>query len=372
MLNDIITVINNDPSATKYDSTVAAAKSQVSKIVSDIGTLKAQVEKEAADKISSAHQEFDTAARELISRLEGEMKEQESRWREEYESEREKLSTSYNNKLSAELDVVRKVAEQRTRNAMVEQEIELQRKFAKGISDRVEAERNGRLSKLEELSSSVGELEKLTGEWNSVVDANLATQHLHVALGAVRAAVHKQDHPTPFINELAALKETSNANEVVSAAIASIPPTAYQRGIPSPAHLIERFRRVASEVRKASLLPEDAGVASHAASAVLSRFMFSKQGSGMPEGEDVEAVLTRTGIFLEEGDLDGAAREMNSLSGWAGVLSKDWVGECRRVLEVRQALEVSSTTFPFHSHGKILIISQVIATEARLQSLLVD
>ncbi|GAB7357669.1 hypothetical protein MBLNU459_g0160t1 [Dothideomycetes sp. NU459] len=369
MLNDIITVINADPNATKYDSIVAAAKAQVGKIVSDIGTLRAQVEKDASDKISSAHKEFDQAARELVKRLEGEMQEQEARWRDEYEAEREKLSASYNNKLTAELDVVRKVAEQRTKNAMVEQQIELQRKFAKQVKDRVESERNGRLSKLDELSSSVTELEKLTGEWNSVVDANLATQHLHVALGAVRAAVHKQDHPTPFINELAALKETSDANEVVSAAIASIPPTAYQRGIPSPAHLIERFRRVASEVRKASLLPEDAGIASHAASAVLSRFMFSKQGSGMPEGEDVEAVLTRTGFFLEEGDLDGAAREMNSLSGWAGVLSRDWVGECRRVLEVRQALDLKySRTFC----TPLTYASQVIATEARLQSLLVD
>jgi mitofilin len=44
---------------------------------------------------------------------------------------------------------------------------------------------------------------------------------------------------------------------------------------------------------------------------------------------------------------------MNGLQGWAKVLSKDWLGECRRVLEVRQALDV-------------------IATEARLNSLLVE
>jgi len=57
--------------------------------------------------------------------------------------------------------------------------------------------------------------------------------------------------------------------------------------------------------------------------------------------------------FLEEGDLDGAAREMNGLQGWAKTLSKDWLGEVRRVLEVQQALDV-------------------IATEARLQSLRVE
>lgn len=347
MLNDLITVINSSPEAAKYESTIAQAKSQVSRIVSDIGTLKAQVEKEAEDKIKNAHSEFDTAAKELVRRLQSEMQDQETHWRDEYESEREKLSQGYQNKLSAELDIVRKVAEQRVQNALIEQEISLQRKFAQSVRERVEQERAGRLSKLEELSSSVSELEKLTGEWNQVVDTNLATQHLHIALDAVRHAVSKYDHPTPFINELAALKEIASGNNVVTAAIASIPPTAYQRGIPTPAHLIDRFRRVASEVRKASLLPEDAGVASHAASAVLSRFMFQKQGAGVPDGEDVEAVLTRTQVSLEEGDIDGAAREMNSLKGWAGVLSRDWVAECRRVLEVKQALDVSIDSFLF-------------------------
>jgi mitofilin len=156
------------------------------------------------------------------------------------------------------------------------------------------------------------------------------------------------DHPTPFTNELVALKEVSRDNEVVKAAIASINPAAYQRGIPSPAHLIDRFRRVAAEVRKASLLPEDAGVASHAASAVLSRMMFTKKSErGLPEGDDVEATLSRTEVLLEEGDLESAAREMNALKGWAGVLSRDWIAETRRVLEVKQAVDVSFFPTPF-------------------------
>jgi mitofilin len=344
MLNNIITVVNADPSADKYASTMAAAKGQVEKIVADISTLKAQAQKQTEEEISNAHTLFDTAAKELVGRLQSEMQDQEAKWREEYESEREKLSQSYQTKLKTELDVARKVAEQRTRNSLIEQEIELQRRFAKSVRDRIEEERNGRLARLDELSDSVSDLEKLTGQWNKVIDSNLATQHLHVALESVRHAISKHDHPTPFVNELAALKEISNNNELVSAAVASIPPTAYQRGVPSSAHLIDRFRRVASEVRKAALLPEDAGIASHAASAVLSRFMFNKQGAGMPEGDDVEAVLSRTQVFLEEGDVDGAAREMNSLGGWAGVLSKDWVAECRRVLETKQAIDVSFHT----------------------------
>ncbi|CAK1354966.1 unnamed protein product [Cercospora beticola] len=354
LVNGIITAINNTSDASKYGSVLAEAKNNLNKVIGEIKLAKEKASHDAETEIKNAHLEFDQAAKELVRRLEGEMREQETRWREEYEQEREKLSTSYQQKLSAELDAARKVYEQKKQNELIEQEIALQKKFMETVRAKVEEERNGRLSKLDELSSSVAELEKLNSEWNEVVDATLQTQHLQVALEAVRAKLQESDTPTPFINELVALKEVSKNNDVVNAAIASINPAAYQRGIPSSAHLIDRFRRVASEVRKASLLPEDAGVASHAASAVLSKLMFQKKADrGLPEGDDVEATLARTEVLLEEGNLDAAAREMNGLKGWAGVLSRDWVGECRRVLEVQQAIDV-------------------IAAESRLQSLLVQ
>nr|POE77726.1 micos complex subunit mic60 [Quercus suber] len=354
MVNNVITAVNASPEATKFTSIVSNLKGDLNNVIAEIGTLKEQQAHAADAKIKDAHTEFDTAAQELVRRLEQEMREQESKWREEYESEREKLSSSYQQKLAAELDAAKKIAEEQNKNSLLQQEIALQKQYMDTVKSKVEEERSGRLSKLDELSTSVSELEKLTSEWNSVVDATLQVQHLQVALEAVKAKVLNSEVPTPFLNELVAVKELSKDDEVVNAAIASINPLAYQRGVPSPAHLIDRFRRVATEVRKASLLPEDAGIASHAASAVLSRFMFQKRSDrGLPEGDDVEATLARTEVLLEEGDLDAAAREMNGLQGWAGVLSKDWVGECRRVLEVRQAVDV-------------------ISIEARLQSLLVE
>jgi mitofilin len=345
LLNNIITAVNASPEAGKYRSALAGAKDEVHTVIKGITNLKDQFSHDAENKIKKAHSEFEDAAKELVNRVEREMQDQEIKWRDEYEEEREKLSQSYQQKLSLELDAAKRLAEQTKQNELLEQEIQLQRKFLDSVRASVESEREGRLSKLDELSSSVSELENLTSQWNSVVDATLQTQHLHVALEAVRAKLDDavtSGHPTPFLSELVALKEVSTDDEVVSAAIASIPPIAYQRGIPSPASLIDRFRRVASEVRKASLLPEDAGVASHAASAVLSRLMFAKKAErGLPEGEDVEATLARTEVLLEEGDLESAAREMNGLKGWAGVLSRDWVAECRRVLEVKQAVDVS-------------------------------
>jgi mitofilin len=352
IVNDIITVINADTAHDgKYNSALDKAKGDLARVVSDINTMKASLQKESEDKVKAAHAEFDEAAKELVQRLDHQMQAQETHFKEEFETERERLSQSYKERLQSELQAAQKVYDQKLKNQLLQQSINMQKSFTNSVRERVESERDGRLGKLNELSSSVHELEKLTGEWNSVVDANLKTQHLLVAVEAVKSALETQLTPKPFVSELAALKEIAADDPVVSAAIASINPAAYQRGIPSSALLIDRFRRVAGEVRKAALLPKDAGVASHLASLAMSKVFFKK--SGLAVGSDVEAVLSRTEILLEEGDLDAAAREMNGLQGWAKVLSKDWLSECRRVLEVRQALDV-------------------IATEARLNSLLID
>lgn len=346
ILNDIITVVNADNAAGKYSAAIAKAKDELSSVVNKIALLKETGQKAAEDKIRATHTEFDEAAKALVDRLEEQMREQETHWKEEYETEREKLSQTFQAKLKSELDAAQNVYDQRLANELLGQSITLQRQFSDSVRSHVEAERNGRLSRLSELSDSVQELEKLTGEWNTVVDANLKTQHLVVAVEAVRATLEHADRPRPFTEELAALKEVADDDPVVNAAIASINPVAYQRGILTASQLVDRFRRVAAEVRKAALLPENAGVASHLASQVLSRVMFKKQG--LPVGQDVESILTRTEVLLEEGDLDSAAREMNGLTGWAKVLSRDWLAECRRVLEVKQALDVSGlqTLFP--------------------------
>ncbi|KAK8132888.1 mitofilin [Apiospora kogelbergensis] len=351
MLNDIITVVNADNADDRYSSTIGKAKNELNKIGSKIRALKTQAEEEAASQVASRVNEFDSAANELVSRVEKALIAQESAWREEFEAEIKRLHETYNSRIQTEMEREKLVNEQKLTNKLLEQAVQLKREFQSEIKKSVEAERQGRLGRLDQLSGAIKELEQLTTGWNDVVDMNLKTQQLHVAVEAVRASLEDTEHPRPFVRELVALRSIASDDDVVNAAIASINPTAYQRGISNPSQLIDRFRRVASEVRKASLLPEDAGVASHASSWVLSKVMFKKQG--LAAGDDVESILTRTQTYLEEGDLDSAAREMNGLQGWAKTLSKDWLGEVRKVLEVQQALDV-------------------ISTEARLQSLKVE
>lgn len=338
ILNDIILVVNSDNRSSQMASTIGKAKGELAKVGQRIMDMKEAEQNDAQKKIKSSEAQFDNAARELVRRLEEDLREQESKWREEIEAERKKLNDSYEDRFNSEARKLGEIADQQTRNELLGQAVALKKNFAAIVQDKVESERNGRLARLSELSSSVDELDRLASAWNAVIDSNLQTQHLQVTVEAVRAHIERSEGLRPFIKELAALKEIAVDDAVIGSAIASINPVAYQRGIPSPAQLIDRFRSVADEVRKASLLPNDAGVTSHAASFLASKVMFKKQGKAL--GDDVESVLTRTETFLEEGCFDEAAREMNSLTGWAKTLSRDWLAELRRVLEVRQALDV--------------------------------
>ncbi|KAF6818750.1 mitofilin [Colletotrichum sojae] len=351
MLNDIITVINADKAHGRYSPTITKAKNELSKVGSKIKSIKATVEEKAAAEVQAKVADFDKAANDLIARVEGAMVNQEAQWRKEFEEEMQKVKESYDARVKLLLEREKQLNEERLNNQLLEQALALKKEFVAEVQNHVESERQGRLGKLDKLFEAVADLEKLTTGWTEVIDSNLRTQQLHVAVDAVRASLENAQHPRPFTRELVALKEIAADDPVVNAAIASINPTAYQRGLSNAAQLIDRFRIVATEVRKASLLPEEAGVASHASSYLLSKVMFKKQG--LVGGDDVESILTRTQTLLEEGNLDGAAREMNGLQGWAKTLSRDWLGEVRKVLEVQQALDV-------------------IATEARLQSLKVE
>ncbi len=97
---------------------------------------------------------------------------------------------------------------------------------------------------------------------------------------------------------------------------------------------------VAPKVSTVALVPDqDAGLLSHLASHLLSSFRFKRHG--LVPGSDVLSVLARAEYYLNEKDLDSAARELNQLNGTARVLLSDWLDAARRRLEVQQAIEVS-------------------------------
>lgn len=242
----------------------------------------------------------------------------------------------------------------RLREEVIAQGIELQRRWLRSIKAQVEEERGGRLSKLDNLTTSFKQLERITLDNSSQLDANVSLHTLWSALRAVQAKVDKGG--VAFDDELRVLKTAATAaassasdeqsKKLVSAMIESIEQShAATEGIKSFPALSSWFSTtLAPKIQSVSLVPaeHEAGVLSHLASAGLSKVLFRPR-AGWVEGDDVGAVLARAEYLLNEKDLDGAARQVNQLQGWAGKLAGDWLREARKRLEVEQALQVGSS-----------------------------
>jgi len=345
VVNNLIETVNKTGSGETFEAAIDAAKAELKKVNDQVGELKAGMEKAVKDSNDQKDLEFAKAAQGLLKNVNNQVEDLEHRLRDEFEAERERIAHSYQKKLQTELGRSRELAEQRLRNELLEQAIEMKRSWISEIESRIEKERGGRLGKLKELEAAISELEQLTTGWNDVIDTNLKTQHTFTAIEAVKASYESPDQPKPFLREMAALKEVAEDNEVVTAAINSINPAAYQNGVVTHTQLVDKFRKLTDEVRRAALLPEDAGIAAHAGNWVLSKLMFRK--SGLAQGNDVESILAKTETYLEEGDIDNAAREMNQLSGWARALASDWLREARLLLEVKQAVDACLSNHPY-------------------------
>ncbi|KAL7418313.1 MICOS complex subunit mic60 [Cryptotrichosporon argae] len=309
---------------------------------------KARLEKTVEDKT----REFE----HVLKGKEEEWHASEKGLKEGWEKERQGMVDEWRKVLEGQLEAQREGIEKRLREEVVSQGIELQRRWLRSIKSQVETERGGRLSKLDALSSSLKQLERITLDNSAALDDNVRLHKIWSALRAVQAKVEAGD--ATFADEVRVLKAVAvpadattdaaaGADGVVRAALESVEKSgATATGVKSLAALSAWFTNaVAPRIHQAALLPEhahEAGVVAHATSRVLSALLFRPEPA-LVDGADVGAVLARAQWCLAEKDLDGAAREVNSLRGWPRKLADDWLREVRRKLEVQQALEIVGT-----------------------------
>ncbi|KAE8538487.1 hypothetical protein D1P53_004847 [Cryptococcus gattii VGV] len=287
----------------------------------------------------------------LLKDKEAERAKSEEGLKQTWQHERQAMVEDWRKELEGELEQQRQSIEQRLREEVVSQGIELQRRWLRSIKSQVETERGGRLAKLDSLTTSLKQLERITLDNSATLDDNVRLHKIWSALRAVQSKVDAGD--LAFDDELRALKSLSTPTTAAStgeAVVRSVLDQIEKSGIPqtgvkSFAALSSWFTNtVAPRIQSSSLVPapEEATVISHLASAGLSKIMFRPQAGRVP-GDTVGAVLARAEWCLAEKDLDGAAREINSLTGWPAKLASDWLQQARRKLEVQQALEVVAT-----------------------------
>lgn len=352
VLTELASILNDTNLSGKGRSIMKEAEEQLQQLngslqaltTEETAILKSLVQlKQQSDKIEAELERFRNDAKSVIQSSHAEtarkMEAKEAELQQQFAETRIQMKEAFDRLLAQELDAQRLQLEQERTTALLEQAAELKRRFVREVKLLVEKERAGRLSKLEQIDKRFKALEQQSIRNVEELDKSRQSHMMHVTLDALQDAVVGRAHKRPFVEELKAFENSAKGNALLETVLATIPREVPEEGVESLSELRARFDAVAEQVRRVALVPENGGFGSHIISIVLSKLMFRKEG--LVEGNDVEAVLARSGYYLKHGDLENAARELNQLSGWPKRLAHDWIEAARRHLEVKQVLEVS-------------------------------
>jgi MICOS complex subunit MIC60 len=120
--------------------------------------------------------------------------------------------------------------------------------------------------------------------------------------------------------------------------VSTLPKCATTTGVPTLATIRSRFHVVKDEVRKAGLAPANAPPL---LGQMIGNFlaMISVEPTKPIAGEGIEAVLSRTYGFVEDGQLDLALKEVQNIRGYPRILMADWEEMLTNRLIAEQAAE---------------------------------
>ncbi|KAF8339893.1 mitochondrial inner membrane protein Mitofilin [Cantharellus anzutake] len=319
-----------------------AAQKDLKQLGLRIDAAKVEEKKKLEEQLEAQALDYSQKLLQLEVDAQDKIDAQEEGYKAMLEEERDRVIQDFRQKLANELETQSQIINERLKEEVIAQGIEMQRRWIREIKVRVEQERGGRLSKLEDFATNLKKLERVTLDNSSYLDENL---RLHALWSALRACSSAVDSPVrkPFREELRVLRHVTAARDdpIISTVLRSLEQgDAADTGVEPLPDLVSWFiASVAPRLENVALVPEqNAGLLSHLASSVLSTFRFKRQG--LVEGDDVSSVIARAEHYLAEKDLDSAARELNQLRGVPKALLSDWLSAARKRLEVEQALAI--------------------------------
>ncbi|KAI9608040.1 hypothetical protein H4Q26_005493 [Puccinia striiformis f. sp. tritici PST-130] len=365
-----VIVRGKDPSGLDPPKVLSTASEDLKNLADRLQNLKEEKKLELQSKLDLQAKEYGKILLEAEKELHQRLDQQEENWKNEFDSERIKLSEKFQEKLNKELEVQESLINERLEQEVIKQGIEIQRNWINKIKSEIELERDGRYSKLSKLESCFKQLGRLTLDNQDSLDHQLRINSLWNSIRSINSNVFDTQSFTkiPLDNHIRALKrisanshkinstidEDDQSVDLLSTAIDTIPENVVESGIESLPNLTLWYKQsVYPRIQSASLIPKQGGLISYLTSYLLSNLFFTNlHASSSPfETKDPIHILNQVDKFLDIKDLNSAIRTLNLLDGWPKVLAHDWIVEARKHLEFQQAI-------------------QVIETEATLQSLL--
>ncbi len=336
-LNKLIIAINGSHVS---DNDISTVTEKINRLSIELSSLRKQHKEELKNQSEQQTMKFQLENQNRDLEIKEALSKQQEHWSNEFLKEREEISNLYKKRLNLELQSNKENFINATNNVITASRIEQYKEFSKQINELVENERDGRLSKLNELSQNLDEISKLAVKVDDLINKSFKSSQLNLTVNKLTTAINDVEPKPlkPIINELNKINKSDSSekhDELIDLIIENIPENILEQGILTPSQLHSRFQQLLPSLRDASLLPQDAGIAGHIGSWIFSKLLFSKKG--LPLGSDFESIIARTETALQESRVIDAVEEINKLKGWPKVLARDWIIEGRKRCEIQFA-----------------------------------
>ncbi|QLQ78504.1 hypothetical protein HG537_0A07510 [Torulaspora globosa] len=354
-LNDTIKVIN--------DQKLTVAQEQLSDIM--------EAHQKLTNSVVEFNRDFETTVREGVSaktadalkelteKYEQKLRDDETqliaKFRREFNNYKVELEERSSKQLAEDLKTNEQTLLAKHANEVALLSITQVEEFNKILKEKLDEERNGRLSHLQDLDTGVGKLLESVEKMNRILVKKEAVTRLTLTLEELRSKLQSSElhalNIEPQLNQLKSLanilpdkpkpccKSKNPSPALIDVAIAELDNLTTGTQILTNEQLYNRWNLLATDFKTASLLPPNAGILGHTFAKLCSFFLFTKQGSS-PTNQDLDSVFSRINDNLRLSKLDKAVEEAVALQGWPHVLCQDWIKDARRKLEVEALVDV--------------------------------
>jgi len=286
----------------------------------------------------------------LVEKFNAIQKEMETKFQEQLKSGYETIESQVREEME------KKLGEQSKQliEEYEQQKREWKEEMDKKLKEILEQERKNRLRMLENLQVQVRALRTQFMENSNFQYASSCVHRISCIAYGLEGLL--EGNNKPFDKELEKIKriisemamnEPKRSDQVSDVEmlrylIATIPREAAEKGIPSEAELIDRFRGILKYLRHAALIPDEkvSSIWSHLVAYVISWLKIPEKG--LATGDDAESRIARAEYFItKHNNLYQAVRELEGLNGLCAELASDWIALARWRVVVQQAVQVS-------------------------------
>ncbi|KAL3235046.1 MICOS complex subunit MIC60 [Nakaseomyces bracarensis] len=285
----------------------------------------------------------------------------QDKYKNEFLHLKEELEKHYADLLAQKLEANKQHLETKHANEVALLSITQVREFNKIIKEKVDAERNGRLSNIQQLEEKSKEMTKALDNVTKIVTRSEAVKQIAQNIEKIRSKLNSHE-----LNSLSLSEDLTRLRTLTDIAVPGPKPCCKSKNLTPPLfrvalaeleattssenskilsneQLYNRWNLLENDFKTASLLPPNAGVLGHFTAKIFSFLLFTKRGSAPPDATDLDSIFARVNEDLRLSKLDAAVSEVVGLKGWTHVLCDDWLKSARRKLEVEQLVDILDT-----------------------------